>query len=110
MVTNGEMDQLFQALAHETRREILDRLRERSGQTIGQIAANFDVSRIAVMNHIAVLERADLVISQKEGRTRRLYLNVVPIQMIHDRWSDQYSEYWASKLTFIKRSAERASE
>jgi len=110
MITNEDMDQVFQALAHETRRDILDILRDSPGQPVGKLAAHFDVSRIAVMNHVTVLENANLVVSEKDGRTRRLYLNIVPIQMIYERWSDAYSEHWASKLTSIKYAAERAAK
>jgi hypothetical protein len=53
-----------------------------------------------------VLERAGLVVSQRDGRTRRLYLNAVPIQMIHDRWTTDYSAHWARRLTDIKAIAE----
>ncbi len=107
MITNKNMDQVFHALAHETRRRILDLLRHESGQAVGKLASHFDVSRIAIMNHLVVLESAGLVISKKDGRSRRLYLNLIPIQMIYDRWSDDYSEHWASKLTSIKYAAER---
>ena len=110
MITDKDMNQVFHALAHETRRAILDLLRAETGLTVGKIAGNFDVSRIAVMNHLAVLETAGLVISQKDGRARRLYLNIVPIQMIYERWSDAYSGHWASKLTHIKYAAERAAK
>ena len=96
MITYENMNQVFHALAHETRRAILDLLSAQAGQTVGTLAANFDVSRIAVMNHLTVLERAGLVISKKEGRSRRLYLNVDPIQMIYERWSDTYRGHWAS--------------
>jgi len=109
MFTSQEFDQVFQALAHETRRDILDLLRENPGLPVGKLAAHFDVSRIAVMNHIAVLETAQLVVSEKDGRSRRLYLNIIPIQMIYDRWSDEYSQHWASKLTKIKYAAERSA-
>lgn len=110
MITSEDMDHVFHALAHETRRVILDLLREMPGQSVGTLASNFDVSRIAVMNHIAVLESANLVISEKAGRTRRLYLNIIPIQIIYDRWSDAYSQHWASKLTYIKYAAEQAEK
>ena len=110
MITNKNIDRVFHALAHETRRNNLDLLRDDSGQAVGKLASNFDVSRIAIMNHLAVLESAGLVISKKEGRTRRLYLNIIPIQMIYDRWSNTYSEHWASKLTSIKYAAERAAQ
>ena len=103
------MDLTFQALAHETRRDILDRLVAEPGLSVGKLAVGFDVSRIAIMNHLKVLEAAGLVISEKSGRSRNLYFNLVPIQLIHERWSDTYSEHFASKLTTIKYAAERAA-
>ncbi|HVY89322.1 MAG TPA: helix-turn-helix transcriptional regulator [Hyphomonadaceae bacterium] len=102
------MTRVFHALAHESRRKILDLLKLQPGIGVGQLALEFDVSRIAVMNHLAVLETAGLVVSEKEGRTRRLYLNAAPIQMINDRWLDDYSGHWARKLTGIKYAAEAA--
>lgn len=110
MITNDDLDQVFQALSHEIRRTILDLLRHQPGQSVGTLASNFDVSRIAVMNHLAVLEKAGLVSSEKDRRSRRLYLNVVPIQMIYDRWTDAYSSHWASRLTTIKYAAERSAK
>lgn len=108
MITSNKMDDLFQALANETRRTILDILREQPGLSVGELASNFDVSRIAVMNHLAVLEKADLVISEKDGRLRRLYINVMPIQMIYERWTDDYQAHWATKLSQIKYAAEQS--
>jgi len=110
MITDKTMDHVFHALAHETRRAILDSLRDTPGQAVGKLAAQFDVSRIAVMNHLTVLESANLVVSEKDGRSRRLYLNIIPIQLIYDRWTDSYGEHWASKLTSIKYAAERAAK
>lgn len=109
MITNQDMDLTFQALANETRREILDLLRDQPGLSVGKLAANFDVSRIAVMNHLSVLEKAGLVVSQKDGRARCLYLNIVPIQLIYERWTDEYQSYWGSKLTKLKYAAEQAA-
>jgi DNA-binding transcriptional ArsR family regulator len=60
------------------------------------------ISRIAVLKHIRVLEGAGLLISEKQGRERRLRFNVLPIQMIHDRWSDEYSGFWAGALADLK--------
>ncbi|MFK7957368.1 MAG: ArsR/SmtB family transcription factor [Lysobacterales bacterium] len=110
MITDSDQDLIFQALAHSTRREILDRLKDQPGQPVGTLASHFDVSRIAVMNHLAVLEKAGLVTSEKEARSRRLYLNVIPLQLIYDRWTDTYSSHWAGKLTTIKYAAERAAQ
>lgn len=102
------MDSVFAALAHPSRRQILDIVRENGGCTVKDVAAHFVVSRIAVMKHLRVLEEAGLLISEKEGRTRRLYFNAIPIQMIYDRWTSEYSAYWASKLTGLKYSIEGA--
>jgi predicted transcriptional regulator len=107
-MTESEMDALFQALSHEHRRRMLDLIKAQPGVAVGELASHFDVSRIAVMNHLATLERAGLVISQREGRTRKLYLNAVPIQLIHERWTSEFSEVWASRLTKIKYAAESA--
>lgn len=103
------MTAVFHALAHDTRRKILDLLKLRPGLGVGELAQEFDVTRIAVMNHLAVLEQAGLVVSEKDGRTRRLYLNAAPIQMINDRWLDDYTGHWARKLTGIKYAAEAAA-
>ncbi len=108
-MTNEETDQLFHALSHQIRRHILDLLRAEPGLAVGELAKSFDVSRIAVMNHLAVLEKANLVISQKEGRSRRLYINIMPIHEIYERWADNYSSIWSNRLSDIKTLAERAA-
>ncbi len=103
---DNDMNAVFSALAHETRRRILDLLRQKPGAGVGEIAMEFDVSRIAIMKHLAVLEEANLIVSQKDGRTRRLYFNAAPIRMIYDRWTDDYSGYWAGEITRLKYLAE----
>ncbi len=100
------MDEVFHALSHETRRTILDLLRDAPGKSVGELAKSFDVSRIAIMNHLTVLEKAGLVVSEKRGRSRCLYLNAAPIQMIHDRWINDFTGHWAGRLTGLKYAAE----
>ena len=106
MFTNDDMNQVFAALAHTTRREILDRVRDAPGIAVGELAKSFDVTRIAVMNHLTVLTAAGLIISQKKGRSRHLYLNAMPIQMIHERWIDSYSDQWLDRMSMVKQTAE----
>ena len=96
------MDKVFQALSSAPRRAILDIVRDKPGSSVGYVCKFFDVSRIAVMKHLNVLEEAGLLISEKEGRTRRLYFNATPIQMIHERWTTEYSAFWAGSLTQLK--------
>ena len=106
MFNERDMDAVLQALGNETRRRMLDVIRARPGIAVGRLAREFDVSRVGVMKHLAVLEKAHLVVSEKQGRTRHLYFNAAPIQMIHERWTDEYSAYWAGQLTDIKYRAE----
>ncbi len=109
-MNDRDMDAVFQALAHESRRRMLDIVKDEPGIGVGALASDFDVSRIAVMKHLSVLEEANLIISEKHGRTRKLYFNAAPIQMIHDRWTTEYSAYWAGRMTRIKYLAEARHE
>ncbi|MCB9849666.1 MAG: winged helix-turn-helix transcriptional regulator [Phycisphaerales bacterium] len=104
------MDAVFQALAHAGRRRILDILKHNPGSLVGEVCAAFDTSRIAVLKNLRVLEEANLIVSQKSGRERRLYLNLVPIQMIHHRWTTEYSALWAERLATIKYRVEAEAE
>lgn len=103
------MDKVFHALASRVRREMLDIVRNAPGSSVAEVSAHFDVSRIAVMKHLKVLEEAGLLISEKAGRKRLLYFNTVPIQMIHERWTTEYSALWAGKMTAFKYQMEEAS-
>jgi predicted transcriptional regulator len=100
------MDNVFHALASSTRREMLDIIKDRPGCSVVHVCGYFDVSRIAVMKHLNVLETAGLIISEKRGRTRELYFNAAPIQTIHERWTTDYSAHWAGRLTEFKRKVE----
>ncbi len=100
------MDPVFQALANGERRRMLDIVRANPGCVVGELCEQFDMSRIGAMKHLRVLEQARLVVSVKEGRCRRLYVNATPIQMIHDRWTSEWSALWASEMTQIKYRVE----
>ncbi len=96
------MDVVFKALASPVRRRILDVVKAQPGCSVNDVCAHFEMSRIAVMKHLELLVEADLILSEKKGRTRQLYHNSVPIQMIYDRWTTEYSQLWASRMTSIK--------
>src|SRR6516162_1908983 len=96
---------LWRALADPTRRRILDLLRQRPLIT-GEIAAQFAISRIAVMRHLEVLSEAGLVTSRKRGRQRWHYLNTVPLQKVHQRWANPAAAGFASALLRLNDSIE----
>lgn len=84
-------DLVFKALASATRRRILDVLRE-SSCTTGSLCAQFpDLDRTTVLQHLRVLENAELVTGRKVGRERHLALAPLPIKRIHDRWIGEYT-------------------
>ena len=103
-----EMDAVFSALASEPRRRILDILKKEPGANVSRVCGFFDIGRIAVMKHLAALERANLVVSEKVGRERQLWFNPVPIHMIYDRWTTEFSDYWAGRLARMKYRLENA--
>lgn len=103
------MAPVFDALGSATRRRILDIVKSRPGSSVGEVAVQFDTTRVAVMHHIRQLEECGLIVSKKEGRTRRLFHNPVPIQLIYDRWTDEYGGFWASKMADVKYALEGRS-
>ena len=96
------MDLVFHALASRSRRKLLDLIKDRPGSSVGDLCAEFEVSRIAVMKHLRVLEESQLIVLQRNGRRKEIYFNVVPIQMIYDRWTSDYSAFWAKKAVDLK--------
>lgn len=109
-MTETELDAVFLALASTPRRRVLDIVRLAPGCTVNYVADHFDMSRIGVMKNLNVLEAAGLVTSAKQGRERLLFLNPVPLQLIHERWSDTYASLWAKRLTRLKHAAEDRQE
>jgi hypothetical protein len=54
------------------------------------------------MKHLGVLEEAQLIASEKVGRTRRLYFNAAPFQSICDRWTTDYGSYWSHESSDLE--------
>jgi DNA-binding transcriptional ArsR family regulator/uncharacterized protein YndB with AHSA1/START domain len=101
---------VFKALSDPTRRRILDALRRRP-RTTGQLARRFSrLSRFAVMKHLGVLERANLVIVRREGRLRWNHLNAVPIRLVYERWVSGFASQSAESLVGLKRFVESQLE
>jgi len=80
------VDDVFKALSDPTRRQLLDHLAERDGQTLSELVARSTLSRYGVMRHLKILEAAGLVVTRQAGRFKHHYLNAVPLQEVIDRW------------------------
>ena len=106
VAVSEQQDRVFRALASQHRRAILDVLRDQP-LTTGSLCAQFpDLDRCTVMQHLKVLEEADLVIARREGRERWNHLNSMPIKQIHDRWISQYATHALSVLDRLKSDLE----
>jgi DNA-binding transcriptional ArsR family regulator len=105
-MNQDELDLVFHAMASQARRAIVDVIRANPGCNLNFVVDHFDYSRIGTMKHIDVLESANLIISRREGRERILYFNVVPLQQIYERWSDEFGRHFAGQLTALKRKVE----
>ena len=107
MSNADRFDRIFKALGHQARRQILDDLRDQP-LTTGTLCAHFpDLDRCTVMQHLRVLEEAELVIAERRGRERWNHLNVVPIHDIHERWIGPHAANPAARLAKLKRELER---
>lgn len=99
---------VFKALADETRRALLDALFAADGQTLSQLCARHpELTRFGVMKHLDVLEAAGLVTTVREGRTKRHFLNPVPIAEIANRWISKFAEPFTKAMVGLKTGLEQ---
>lgn len=91
---------VFAAIAHPVRRDILDLLAERE-RPVGEIASHFAVSRPAISQHLRVLLDAGLVAERRVGRERRYALVPEPLARV-SAWLSHYDRFWESHLDNLK--------
>jgi uncharacterized protein YndB with AHSA1/START domain/DNA-binding transcriptional ArsR family regulator len=103
------VDEAFRALADPTRRELLDRLNERNGQTLRELCHALSMTRQSVSKHLAVLQSANLVATVRRGREKLHYLNAVPIVEIAERWINRYDHARAIALSDLRDALEVAA-
>jgi DNA-binding transcriptional ArsR family regulator/uncharacterized protein YndB with AHSA1/START domain len=100
------MDDVFKALADPSRRQLLDSLNSRNGQTLGELCGQLEMARQSVSKHLAILEAASLVTTVWRGREKLHYVNAEPINAIAERWIDQYTRERVHALADLKRALE----
>jgi DNA-binding transcriptional ArsR family regulator len=104
------MDAVFKALADPVRRQLLDSLHARNGQTLSELCQGRGMTRQAVTKHLLLLEEANLVVSLKRGREKLHHLNPVPIHEIAERWIGKYERARLGALADLKRKLEGKSD
>lgn len=102
MVDNksAALDDVFVAMADETRRAILARLSQ-SEARVTEIAGDFPISLNAVSKHIKILERAGLVLRTVNGREHILSLNAAPMADAME-WMSYYQQFWDDRLKALE--------
>jgi DNA-binding transcriptional ArsR family regulator len=98
---------VFKALADGGRRQLLDALFERDGQSLGELCEVLPtITRFGVMKHLTVLEESGLVVTEKVGRSKLHYLNPVPIRDIQERWISKYAEPTVAAMVGLRQHFE----
>ncbi len=93
------VDRLFAALADRTRRDIVARVLTGEA-SVTALAERYPMSFAAVQKHVAVLERAGLVVKHTSGRERLVRGDVDAIRAAA-RLLDQYEELWRGRIARI---------
>jgi DNA-binding transcriptional ArsR family regulator len=99
-------DAVFRALADASRRQLLDRLQARDGQTLGELCRGLEMTRQAVAKHLAILEAANLVATMRQGRKKLHFINRVPIHEISERWIAKFERPRLEALAKLKTKLE----
>jgi DNA-binding transcriptional ArsR family regulator len=89
-------DAVFLALANPVRRRLLELLAE-GPRTAGDLAAQFELSRPAVAEHLQVLRRARLVRDEPVGRRRTYHLLSEPLAEVSE-WLHPFERFWRERL------------
>jgi len=97
---------VFRALADASRRQLLDRLHRKNGQTLGDLCNGLDMTRQAVAKHLAILEEANLVSCQRRGREKLHFINPVPINEIAERWIRKFERRHLTAPSALKKKLE----
>ena len=105
-ITGMDDDAVFRALAYASRRQLLDRLHQRNGQTLGELCRGLEMTRQAVAKHLAVLEEANLVSWRRQGREKLHFINPVPIREIAERWISKFEHSRLGALSELKKDLE----
>ena len=96
----------FHAIAHPTRRRILDALLQGGPLRAGELAARFPrISRPAVSKHLRVLRSSRLVLAERRGRELWYRIEPAPLSEV-EQWVQKYALFWEEKLQKLKAAAE----
>ncbi|WP_049970908.1 ArsR/SmtB family transcription factor [Haladaptatus cibarius] len=98
------LDVIFKALAHPTRRELIEQMAAEP-KSVSELADPHDVSLAAISKHLHVLEDAGLIEVEEDGRIRRCYLDATPLSAAFG-WLTRYRVLWDDRLDALANHLE----
>lgn len=103
-----DLDKIFQALSHPTRRDIIEQI---SGgpKSVTELAEPHDVSLAAVSKHLHVLEDAGLIEVEEDGRVRRCHLDAAPLSAAFG-WLTRYRVFWEDRFDALEDHLEKEKQ
>lgn len=90
-----QLDFIFASLADPTRRDILSRVSRRE-LSVGELAADYNITFAAISKHLKVMERAKLIVKRKEGKKQMVTLAPEALKSA-DEYLEQYRRMWQSR-------------
>ncbi len=107
-VAPAQQDDVFAAISHRARRQMLDLLAG-AERSVGEITARFEISRPAVSQHLRVLLDAGLVTERRHGRERRYRLVPEQLGPVRD-WLASYERFWDDRLQRLQSQLSKGSK
>jgi DNA-binding transcriptional ArsR family regulator len=98
-VQADHLSQVFAALADPTRRAILARLASGDAD-VSEIMKPFDLRQPTISKHLAVLERAGLVVRKRDAQRRPRTLAAVPLRDVAE-WIEPFRQFWEQKFASL---------
>jgi DNA-binding transcriptional ArsR family regulator len=108
IATPDRKPDVFAAISHRARRQMLDLLTE-AKRPVSDIAAHFEMSRPAVSQHLRVLLDAGLLTEQRHGRERRYHFAPERLAPVRD-WIAQYERFWDDRLQRLQKQLSKRSK
>src|SRR6266550_2322564 len=108
VVTPDREPDVFTAISHRARRQMLDLLTD-AERSVSDVAAHFEMSRPAVSQHLRVLLDAGLVTERRHGRERRYRLVPERLGPVRD-WIALYERFWDDRLQRLAKQLSKRSK
>jgi DNA-binding transcriptional ArsR family regulator len=106
--SQARFDASFAALSDATRRGVLEQL-WRADASITDLAETFDMTLTGMKKHVAVLERAGLVITEKVGRVRTCKLGQRRLEE-EAAWIERYRRLWDARFDELDKVVEEQKQ